>query len=135
MSIYQELKAAGVPLDSHESDLYAKVTPESRTILSRYKHKGNLSTFLNQVEGNLWYEIPFAFDPWYAEQTGKAIAIVARNSHDRLVKALEDTTACMEEFHAEEKSQDHFGDGSEGCSYCEAIVAARAALAEEEART
>jgi hypothetical protein len=72
MSIYQELIAAGIPIANHESDLYAKVTPESKAILGKYEHKGNLSTFLNQVEGGLWYEIPFAFDPfWRSHQASR----------------------------------------------------------------
>lgn len=71
---YQRLKEAGVPLDNHESDLYAKVTPESTIIITGYENvrkvtgKGaplNVSTFKSNIDGTLWYDIPFAFDPWW----------------------------------------------------------------------
>lgn len=67
MSIYEQMKAAGVPIASHYSDLYAKVTEESRAIVASYRFKANVTTFTNQVEGGLWYDIPFAFDPFWAK--------------------------------------------------------------------
>lgn len=69
MSIYQDLKAAGVPLDNHESDLYAKVTPESRAIVERYEYRTNVTVFIDQIESKPWFDIPFAFEPyWEARQ-------------------------------------------------------------------
>jgi hypothetical protein len=65
MSIYQELKAAGVPLASHESNLYAKATPEARKILQGYEFKNNVTAFINQVEGGIWFDIPFAYEPFW----------------------------------------------------------------------
>jgi len=61
-SLHQQLLAAGVELDSHESDLYAKVTPESTAILERAGQRP--STFRNP-EGDLWYDIPFAYEPFW----------------------------------------------------------------------
>jgi hypothetical protein len=64
-SIYQRLVAAGVPLDNHESDLYAKVTGASRPIVEERMKAGVLVTvFASQIDG-LWYDIPFAFEPWW----------------------------------------------------------------------
>jgi hypothetical protein len=65
MSIYTELKAAGVPLDSHESDLYVKATREAVAILKGYEHIVKLATFINRVDGEIWYKIPFAFNPFW----------------------------------------------------------------------
>lgn len=64
-SIYDQLRAAGVPLDNHESDLYAKVTGESMRIVSEYQHRANVRTFRNQTDGAQWYDIPFAYDPFW----------------------------------------------------------------------
>lgn len=66
-SLYAALKAAGVPLDSHESDLYAKVTPESSAIVNRYRKEKHISvsTFKHQVTGDMWYDLPFQFDPFW----------------------------------------------------------------------
>ena len=63
MSIYQQLKDAGVPLDSHESDLYAKATPDSVPII--LEHEGDVHTFISTADGELWYDIPFAYLPFW----------------------------------------------------------------------
>lgn len=68
-TIYEQLKAAGVPLNSHESDLYAKVTPESKAIVEKWEHFQNASQFTSQIDGQRWYDLPFAYDPfWKAKQ-------------------------------------------------------------------
>ena len=68
-TIYDELKAAGVPLDSHESDLYAKVTDISREIMLRRPVtdpiRRNVRVFVSQIDERLWYDIPFAYTPWW----------------------------------------------------------------------
>ena len=70
MHIYERLKAAGVPLDSHESDLYAMVTPVSREIVLAYlrecEHAG-VTQFLSKVDGQIWYDIPFAYLPYWKD--------------------------------------------------------------------
>lgn len=63
MSLYEELLAAGIPLDSHESDLYALVTSDSRVIVARSEH--GCSTFISNIDGKLWFDLPFAYDPWW----------------------------------------------------------------------
>lgn len=68
LNIYERLKAAGVPIDHHESDLYAKVTPESTAIVADYKWKTNTRTFVSQTDNALWYEIPFAYQPYWEQR-------------------------------------------------------------------
>ena len=66
---YAALKAAGVPLDSHESDLYAKVTPASTAII---KASGwSYSTFISQIDGLRWYDLPFAYLPFWERKAGR----------------------------------------------------------------
>jgi len=68
-SLYNDLKAAGVPLDNHESDLYVKVTPESQAILNTYYSRCMVSTFKSQIDGETWADVPFAYKPfWDAKQ-------------------------------------------------------------------
>lgn len=74
-SLYHQLHAAGCQLDSHESDLYVKVTPESRRIVEAWQAKHGLSrarTFVSALDGGgVWYDIPFMFAPWWdARQKG-----------------------------------------------------------------
>ncbi len=64
-SIYDQLVAAGVPLDHHESGLYAKVTPVSQAIIAAYKFRSNVTVFTDQIERTPWYDIPFAYQPFW----------------------------------------------------------------------
>lgn len=68
-SLYQQLLAAGVELDSHESDLYAKVTPESTRIL---EDGGIDGADMFTSDGERWYDLPFQYDPFWArnQRTG-----------------------------------------------------------------
>lgn len=60
---YKELIAAGIQTDSHESDLYVLVTPDSSRIV---KASGwSRSTFVSQIDGKLWFDLPFAFEPFW----------------------------------------------------------------------
>ena len=65
MTIYQDLKKANVPIDNHASDLYCKMTTESATIMASYKYKQNVTVFNSNITKELWYDIPFAYDPFW----------------------------------------------------------------------
>lgn len=52
-------------IDHWQSDLYLKATPISEKLVDEYEWRGSVTTFLDQVEGKLWYEIPFAFTPYW----------------------------------------------------------------------
>jgi hypothetical protein len=69
MSLYSDLKGAGIPLDHHESDLYVKATPKAREILSRHIREGlwgnYVSTFISPIDNTLWYDVPFAYEPFW----------------------------------------------------------------------
>lgn len=74
-SLYAALVAAGIPIGSHESDIYFPVTEETKAILKRFPlQKANAEVFKNQVEGGLWYDVPFAYLPFWdkrmREKTG-----------------------------------------------------------------
>lgn len=71
VSIYTEMIEAGVPTDSHESDLYALVNDKSREIVQSYDHKGIVKTFVN-TDGKQWYDIPFAYDPFWAAKNARS---------------------------------------------------------------
>jgi hypothetical protein len=64
-TVYEQLSRAGVELDHHESDLYARVTPESRAIVEAYEFRNNVTTFRSQIDGTPWYDVPFAYDPYW----------------------------------------------------------------------
>lgn len=66
--LYQELKEAGCEMANHESDLYVKATMTSFEIIKKYGIKLDgiqASKFCHQVTGQRWFDIPFAFTPWW----------------------------------------------------------------------
>lgn len=71
-TLYEALHAAGVPLDSHESDLYVKDTPEARAILVAHgKCPGawGCEAFTSNIEPrDCWFDVPFAFDPYWQQR-------------------------------------------------------------------
>lgn len=63
MSIYEQMKATGVEIDHHETDLYVPVTETTKAIVKDYEHKSIVTCFPSQIDGSLWYDIPFAYTP------------------------------------------------------------------------
>ena len=51
-------------IGNHESDLYLKCTDVSKKLVSEYRFKNNVETFRSNIDGSLWYDIPFAYDPF-----------------------------------------------------------------------
>lgn len=49
----------------HESDLYLKCTSEARELVDAYKFRANVTTFTNQIDRQPWYDIPFAYQPFW----------------------------------------------------------------------
>ena len=69
MSIYTELKAINAPIDNHYSDLYVRITNETSKIIEKYGFKNNVTRFRSNLTGQMWYDIPFAFDPYWEKRT------------------------------------------------------------------
>jgi hypothetical protein len=69
-SLYQDLKAAGLPTDHHESDLYVIDTPAARALIAKHGKRG--SGFTSQIDGKRWLDVPFAYDPFWAKKSGRA---------------------------------------------------------------
>jgi hypothetical protein len=64
-TLYKEAKRLNIPLDHHESDLYLKVTPESTELVRKYDIYKTAKRFISQIEKEFWYDIPFAYDPFW----------------------------------------------------------------------
>ena len=48
--------------DEYSSDLYVRVTEESKKIIAELQPKSLLSTFTHNIEHDLWYDLPFCKD-------------------------------------------------------------------------
>lgn len=68
MTIYTDLIEAGQPTSSHYSDLYTPVNDVTTALLKKHGIR-TAQTFKNQVEGGAWYDIAFAFDPYWEKKS------------------------------------------------------------------
>ena len=50
-------------IDHRATDLYCKVTPESRALVAQLPQIGLVETFRDQITGELWFDIPFCYSP------------------------------------------------------------------------
>lgn len=62
MTFYEAVKH--IDHDNHESDLYLLVTPESAELCKEYDKQG--SVFISNVDKRAYFDIPFAYEPWWA---------------------------------------------------------------------
>jgi hypothetical protein len=68
---YGNVIELGIEHDHHESDLYVPVNAQTKTMMNDYEYAMLVTTFKDQVTGNLWYDIPFAYTPWWEERAEK----------------------------------------------------------------
>ena len=64
-SIYQQAVESGCMISNHASDLYIKVTDTSTVLIEDYPYKNNVVTFTSNIDNTLWYDVPFAYDPFW----------------------------------------------------------------------
>ena len=69
-SVFEKMVFSGIQIDHHASDLYVPVNPKTTAIL--LECKATASTFTCGITGELWYDIPFAYTPWWEERKGVA---------------------------------------------------------------
>lgn len=68
MSIYTDAKELNIPIDHHESDLYIKQTNDSEKLFCKYRNKYKFGLFISQIDHQLWYDIPFAYEPFWGNK-------------------------------------------------------------------
>lgn len=65
-SLFSAIVAAGIPYDSHESDLYIPDTPAASAVLALWPlEASNARPFSSEIDGKPWLDIPFAFLPYW----------------------------------------------------------------------
>ncbi len=68
-SIYERMVAAGVQIDHHETDLYVPANPVTRELVREWKFRAIAKTFVSQIDGKLWFDLPFAYLPAWERKT------------------------------------------------------------------
>ena len=67
MTLYEEATAQGIETGSHESDLYLKDSPQTRILIMKHMKKSGSSIFRSNVDGLIWWDCPFAYDPFWED--------------------------------------------------------------------
>jgi hypothetical protein len=69
MTLYEELTAAGCEVGNSRSNLHVKCSDKAETIILYHclLPNSNLtySQFRSNIDKSLWYEVPFAYDPFW----------------------------------------------------------------------
>lgn len=63
--LYDLVVARGLEHDAHESDLYLRVTDASRQLIACYTSRSTVRTFRHAQTGDLWFDVPFAYAPFW----------------------------------------------------------------------
>lgn len=66
-SLYELCVEAGLTIDHHESDLYIKDCTAARVLLST--HGQHFEIFLSEVDGVVWLDVLFAYQPYWDKPT------------------------------------------------------------------
>jgi hypothetical protein len=67
-SLYDEVIERKIPHSNHESDLYIPVTPITTALLEKYPIQKTISsTFIHTKEKTRWYDVSFAFLPYWSK--------------------------------------------------------------------
>ena len=54
------------------SDLYLKRNEISVKLVANYEYKNSVEMFINQVDGQIWFDIPFAYDVFWEKGNVKS---------------------------------------------------------------
>lgn len=66
MTLYQDLVENGIEIGHRESDLYFPLSEQTIEILKRHPLQNRIAErFINQIDGTLWFDIPFAYIPFW----------------------------------------------------------------------
>jgi hypothetical protein len=68
VSLYTDCVAAGLKIDSHESDLYIKDGYEARKLVVDNGKVTLMKEFVSEIDGKPWIEVPFAYDPYWEKK-------------------------------------------------------------------
>lgn len=50
-------------IDHHASDLYLRVTPQSRELIARFQFSHMVKTFIDNIDHAQWFDLPFCYIP------------------------------------------------------------------------
>lgn len=74
MELFDKVRELGIKYDSHYSDLYLPVNPQTSALLKEYGITASTFKYnLDEDKGSLWYDVPFHYLPYWYNKTGVKI--------------------------------------------------------------
>lgn len=64
MTLHERIKTLKIPYGVHCSDLYIPVNEETKKLIEEYEYKGNVTIFISNIDGQRWFDVPFANDDY-----------------------------------------------------------------------
>lgn len=64
MTIFDKVLESGIEFEHHESDLYIPVNDKTAILIREYEFTKNVTTFQCRISGDIWYDIPFAYNKY-----------------------------------------------------------------------
>ena len=68
---YEKVIELGIEHDHHESDLRVPMNAQTKMLVNHYEYGMLVTTFKSQPDGSIWYDIPFAYTPFWEEKAGQ----------------------------------------------------------------
>lgn len=64
-------KVKGMEHSNHYSDLYIPINAETIPLIREYEFRCNVTRFTNNIDRKPWYDIPFAYMPYWEMVSAK----------------------------------------------------------------
>lgn len=64
-TLFQQVQEMGIEYSNHLSDLYIPVNEQTEKLVSNYEFKQSVKIFTNNIDKKSWYDIPFAYAPYW----------------------------------------------------------------------
>lgn len=86
LNIQEKLQKAGCVVVHYCTDLHTPVTKESKEIVDNFEFKQNVTEFKSQIDGVLFYEIPFCYNSEKNLTTKKSEQAIMKNKPKVIVQ-------------------------------------------------
>ena len=71
--LWEQVKGLGIEHSNHASDLYIPVNEVTKKLIAEYEFKKNVTRFINNIDGKPWYDVPFAYGPFWENVAKKCL--------------------------------------------------------------
>lgn len=70
-NIYEKVIELNIEFSAYCSDLYIPVNETTIKLVNDYEFKSNVTKFKSNIDSKPWFDIPFAYQPYWTKRIGK----------------------------------------------------------------